>query len=300
MRTTGFFKKTNMTISVEDSLKRKKNAVEAQLQVYLADGDTVLSQAMQYAVLSGGKRFRPLLTLAASECLGVEEQTALPFACAIELIHNYSLVHDDLPAMDNDDYRRNQPTCHKAFGEDIALLVGDGLLTLAFEVLARAPLAGEREHIRKTILAEISCRSGIRGMISGQFLDITLSPGKITPTEFHEMIYKKTGCLILAAVKTGAFLGEASPSQIQAFQEYGRNIGLAFQTRDDILDTGEDTQETEQIRSNSVSLYGMEGAKKRLGDYVTLAINALEEQFLASEELCFLAQRLLVMEEEEK
>ena len=287
-------------MNIENRIKRKKIAVDKQLQHYLAGSDSVFFQAMRYAVFSGGKRYRPLLTLAVAVCLGVEEEKALPFACAIEMIHNYSLVHDDLPSMDNDDYRRNKPSCHKAFGEDVALLVGDGLLTLAFEVLAKALLAKEQEHIRKIIISEITHRAGIHGMIAGQFLDITLSPEKVTQDDFQDLIYKKTGCLMLAAVLTGAFLGEASSSQIHALHEYGRNVGLAFQTRDDILDNLEDTIEERQIRSNSVSLYGMEGAKKRLKDYVTLAINALNERSLVADELCFLAKRLLVVEERKK
>ncbi|MEE9390714.1 MAG: polyprenyl synthetase family protein, partial [Candidatus Aminicenantaceae bacterium] len=171
-------------MNVEDRLYQKKEAVDRELERILPREDTLLFQAMRHAVLSGGKRFRPILVLSSGECFDVSQATLLPFACALELIHNYSLIHDDLPSMDNDDFRRGKPSCHKAYGEAIALLAGDGLLTLAFEVLALAPLEEELLERKNQVIMDIGKLAGIDGMIGGQFMDIILSPEEITEEEF--------------------------------------------------------------------------------------------------------------------
>jgi geranylgeranyl diphosphate synthase type II len=278
---------------VQDDLKRQKEAVDRELTRILAPGQTHLAQVMRYAVLSGGKRYRPLLALSSGLSFGAGEDTVLPFACALEFIHNYSLVHDDLPCMDDDDTRRGQPTCHKAFGEDLALLAGDALLTLAFDVLARTPLAEGLESKRELVIKEVSLRAGIDGMIGGQLLDITLSPEEMTAELLEELIQKKTGALILAAVRTGALLGDATDGQLKAVTEYGRNIGLAFQTRDDILDAVEDADPGRQARPNSVSVFGLEEAQARLDRFVRTAVQILEESGIDSPALTYLASRLL-------
>lgn len=280
-------------MSCSDRLKYYKEQVDRKLDELLPAENTELSRAMRYAVLSGGKRFRPLLTLATVESLNAELKSALPFACGLEFIHNYSLVHDDLPLMDDDDFRRGKPTCHKVYGEDIALLVGDALLTAAFDVLAHAPLLPEYEAERGKIIGEVSRQAGYSGMIGGQFLDVTLSSDKISEDEFHVLIQKKTGALILAAVRIGALLGNASPRQLEALTEYGKNIGLAFQTRDDINDRVEDAAKQSPARSNSVSLFGPKLAEKMLRDYVDRAITALDRIVLESDELRCLAYKLL-------
>ena len=162
-------------MKVEERLKLKRKAVERELESILSQEKSLLFQAMRHAVFSGGKRFRPLLALSSGECFGASPDLVLPFACALELIHNYSLVHDDLPSMDNDDFRRGKPSCHKAYGEDIALLAGDSLLTMAFEIAAQAPLRNNLQIKRGQIIKEISQFAGVRGMIGGQLMDITLS-----------------------------------------------------------------------------------------------------------------------------
>ncbi len=159
-------------------LKAKKEAVEKELEHLLPSDESQLSEAMRYAVLSGGKRYRPLLALSSGEWFGVPQDTLLPFACALELIHNYSLIHDDLPCMDDDDTRRGLPTCHKAFDENIAVLAGDGLLTLAFSIMAESALPNEREPARRLVLQEVGLRAGIEGMVGGGKPWISLLPLK--------------------------------------------------------------------------------------------------------------------------
>ncbi|MGD9344802.1 MAG: polyprenyl synthetase family protein, partial [Candidatus Aminicenantes bacterium] len=274
-------------------LAQKKEAIDRELEGILSRGDSLLSQAMRYAVLGGGKRFRPLLLLSAGEEFGVRIEDSLPFGCAVELIHNYSLVHDDLPSMDDDEFRRGKPTCHKAFGEGIALLVGDALLTLAFEVMASAPLGINSDAKKERSIAELSRLAGTEGMIGGQLLDITLTPESISEELFHELVQKKTGALITASVRIGAILGGADDSRMEAITRYGENIGLAFQIKDDLLDTMEDTQREDVYRPNSVSLFGLDQTLERLDAFVARGIEALERGAVASPELRFLAEMLL-------
>ena len=280
-------------MNVEDRLYQKKEAVDRELERILPREDTLLFQAMRHAVLSGGKRFRPILVLSSGECFDVSQATLLPFACALELIHNYSLIHDDLPSMDNDDFRRGKPSCHKAYGEAIALLAGDGLLTLAFEVLALAPLEEELLERKNQVIMDIGKLAGIDGMIGGQFMDITLSPEEITEEEFKELILKKTGALFIASVKMGAILGKASPSELNAMVDYGRNLGIAFQIRDDILDSASESQKPHSPQLNYVSLFGREKAERSLENFVNAAQKTLDEAALESDELRYLASKLL-------
>jgi geranylgeranyl diphosphate synthase type II len=231
--------------------------------------------------------------LSAGEEFGVRIEDSLPFGCAVELIHNYSLVHDDLPSMDDDEFRRGKPTCHKAFGEGIALLVGDALLTLAFEVMASAPLGINSDAKKERSIAELSRLAGTEGMIGGQLLDITLTPESISEELFHELVQKKTGALITASVRIGAILGGADDSRMEAITRYGENIGLAFQIKDDLLDTMEDTQREDVYRPNSVSLFGLDQTLERLDAFVARGIEALERGAVASPELRFLAEMLL-------
>jgi len=280
-------------MKVEERLFQKKKAVEEELHRILSREEDRLLQAMRHAVFSGGKRFRPLLLLSSGECFGVSQKALLPFACALELIHNYSLIHDDLPAMDNDDFRRGKPSCHKAFGEDIALLAGDGLLTLAFEVLAKAELEERLKPKKDQIMIEVSRLAGVEGMIGGQLMDITLTPLETSEKTFYELALRKTGALIIASVKIGAILGDASASQLEAMVNYGRNIGLAFQIRDDILDSSKKESKDRPFRPNSVLLFGLEDSKRRLKEFVDKAKQALDAAPLDSEELRYLTSKLL-------
>jgi geranylgeranyl diphosphate synthase type II len=286
-------------MNVRDKLQVKKNAVEEYLNHLIPEEENPLVRAMRYAVLSGGKRFRPLLALSSGECFGLTQELVLPFGCALELIHNYSLVHDDLPIMDDDDYRRGKPSCHKVFGEDIALLVGDSLLTLAFEVLASACWDASQFVRKERLIREIARSVGVRGMMGGQLLDITLTLDGLSEDDLQNLMVKKTGALILVSVRVGPILAGASPVEIQALTEYGHNIGLAFQIRDDILDSRQFASQDPCQHPNAASFYGVEEAKKKLERHVRSALEALDSASLESEELRFLASRLLELKQKQ-
>jgi len=197
----------------------------------------LIYEAMNYSLLSGGKRLRPVLLLAAYELFHNDEDTALPFACAMEMIHTYSLIHDDLPAMDNDDYRRGRPSNHKKFGEAAAILAGDGLLNKAFETGLKAAINGGTDYEKALrALYEIAKSSGSEGMIGGQVVDM-FGHEKISDLEDLKYMYSlKTGAIIKSSVAAGAMLGGANDEQLAALEEFADKIGLAFQIEDDILD----------------------------------------------------------------
>jgi len=280
-----------MIPAIQDRLQAKKDAVDRELRHLLSSGGSTLHEAMRYAALSGGKRFRPLLLLCAGEAFGARTEDLLPFGCALELIHNYSLVHDDLPSMDNDDFRRGRPSCHKAYGESVALLAGDGLLSLAFEMMAEAPAPGGRFERKDSAVREISRASGIRGMILGQWMDICLPEADMTAAVFEDLVQKKTGALITAAVKAGAVLGGATDRVVETLGEYGRHVGQAFQIRDDILDAGAEAAKNGP-RPNFVSLYGRENCVRNLQGHIEEAAAALGRVPVAIPELECLAKGL--------
>jgi geranylgeranyl diphosphate synthase type II len=293
MRTTERRKCPSENMRVQHSLAAKKRLIERELERILSRDDSRLLRVMRYAVLPGGKRFRPLLLLSSGACFQAAPRLLLPFACAIELIHNYSLVHDDLPSMDNDDLRRGKPTCHRAFGEDLAILAGDGLLTLAFEVMAGAAFPDDALRRKQEAIGTISRSAGIRGLIGGQVLDITLKPEKITRPKIDELIRKKTGALIVAAVEVGAILGRASRAERQAIREYGEGVGLAFQVRDDILDSRRKKKTGVPERPDYVVFVGEKKAAQRLEGLVRRAVNSLARFSGRAEELRWLALSLL-------
>jgi geranylgeranyl diphosphate synthase type II len=203
-----------------------------------------LHRAMRYSLLAGGKRLRPVLVLAAGEAFGADTDDLMPAACALEMIHTYSLIHDDLPAMDNDDLRRGRPTCHKAFGEAVAILAGDALLTQAFRVLASdAPNRNAERQVR--VIREVATAAGtVEALIGGQMADIE-SEGKNVDATMLEYIHRsKTGAMIRASVVVGGLIAGANEDQIEKLRKYGRLIGLAFQIADDILDV---TSTSEQL-----------------------------------------------------
>ena len=209
--------------------------INEALQKYMpkATSQKEVIDAMNYSLLAGGKRIRPVLVLEFCRLVGGDVDKALPFACALEMIHTYSLVHDDLPAMDNDDFRRGRPTNHKMFGEAIAVLAGDALLNLAFETVVENTDVGEKETL--LALKELSCASGVYGMIGGQTMDI-VNEGKAVGEESLVIMHAmKTGALILAGAKMGCIVGGASDEQIKSAERYASNIGLGFQIIDDIL-----------------------------------------------------------------
>jgi len=277
--------------SATASLLEMKAAVEAGLD-RLLEGESRLNEALRYAVLAGGKRFRPLLLLSAGEAFGGDRTTLLPYACAVELIHSYSLVHDDLPCMDDDAFRRGKPSCHRAFGEAGALLAGDGLLTLAFEVLAGAPAGVASAGRKDRAVQAIAEAAGIRGMIAGQWMDIVYDQGRADEASLLELMALKTGALILASVRAGAIMGGAPDSSLPEVEGYGRAVGLAFQLRDDLLDAGKKLEGKEGTRPNAAALFGRDGTKTRLRRAVGRALEALDAAGVRSAGLRALAAGL--------
>ncbi|HUN55677.1 MAG TPA: farnesyl diphosphate synthase [Smithella sp.] len=266
----------------------RQKIVEEALEHYLPANDipAKIYEAVHYSVFNGGKRIRPILCLAAAEAVGGDLASAMPVACALELIHAYSLIHDDLPAMDNDDFRRGKPTCHKAFGEDMAILAGDALLTEAFVLLSRAKkvrLSGFSAERRLAVIQEIAYAAGISGMVGGQALDMLSGNSESDENTLREIHRRKTGALIVAAVKSGAVICNAGKDKIQALAEYGINVGLAFQIADDILNVegdrelmGKDTgSDAARNKLTYPSLLGMELAKEKLAKYIDAAVESL-------------------------
>jgi geranylgeranyl diphosphate synthase type II len=248
---------------------------------------SVIISAMRHSILAEGKRIRPVLCMAACQAVGGRTEDVLMAACAIEMIHTYSLIHDDLPAMDNDDLRRGKPTCHIAFDEATAILTGDALLTLAFEILSSIDL----NHIKKNnalrwlrVIHIIAKAAGYRGMIEGQIKDIAAEGNRIGLKDLEKMHALKTGALIEASISTGAILGNGSADQIQQLNIYAKNIGLAFQVIDDILNVegnpavmGKNVG-TDQVHEKSTypSILGIEKSKKFGKNLVNNALQALD------------------------
>ena len=230
---------------MKDYLISHQQMVDAALQRYLPKPTVkphTIHKAMRYSVFAGGKRLRPILCLAAAESCGGEAVAALPLACAVECIHTYSLIHDDLPCMDDDDLRRGMPTSHIVFGEGIAVLAGDALLTFAFELAAEAP--GWPRYPRKMIVQELAVAAGSRKLIAGQVVDLE-SEGKRVPLPLLKFIHEsKTAALLRAAIRLGAMSANATPARLESLSLFGTALGLAFQVIDDILDV---TQSSETL-----------------------------------------------------
>lgn len=271
-------------MNLERYLAEKNEIVNKALERLLVKADEYpknLHKAMHYSLFAGGKRIRPILTIAAAESVGGSVEDVLTAACAIECIHTYSLIHDDLPALDNDDLRRGRPTCHKAFGEAAAILAGDALLTAAFEIMAKSPCANKDAVLMA--IAEVARAAGSTGMIGGQVVDLE-SEGKEIPFPVLEYIHiHKTGALILASVRCGAMLGGAVDAQLSALTRYAGAIGLAFQIADDILDVEGSAQEMgkraggDELKGKATypSFLGVEESRKRAGELTELAIGAI-------------------------
>ena len=218
-------------------LNQKQNQINDAIRLLIQGQPSQrIVEAMTYSVMAGGKRLRPILCMAAAEAVGGDSRYVLPAGCAIEMIHTYSLIHDDLPAMDDDDLRRGKPTCHVAFGEATALLAGDALLTLAFQVLSSFD-SDERIPASKRIeiINIISIAAGHSGMIEGQMRDMASEGTPLSVEELKELHARKTGALIEASTRSGAVLGGGTTHQIETLSSYARCIGLAFQVRDDVL-----------------------------------------------------------------
>jgi geranylgeranyl diphosphate synthase type II len=277
-------------MELKSYLTERGAEVDGALNRYLPPEDELpvsLHRAMRYSVFAGGKRVRPILMLAACDAVGGDCQGVMPAACAMEMIHTYSLIHDDLPAMDDDDFRRGRPTSHKVFGEAVAILAGDALLTEAFILLGREeglPLLDASRRL--AALSEIARCAGSRGMVGGQVVDME-SEGRhdIDLATVQYIHTHKTGALIKASVRAGALLGGGNAEQVAALTRYGEAIGLAFQIADDILDIEGTTEElgkdagSDQARGKATypAVMGLADAKERALELMELAVAALED-----------------------
>ena len=287
--------------SLNDYITEQCALIDAALDRLLPaenESPETIHKAMRYSIFAGGKRMRPVLCLAAAEACGGLAVDALVPACAVEMMHTYSLIHDDLPAMDNDDLRRGKPTSHKAFGEGVAILAGDALLTAAFETAANAP-ADAWTIVR--IIRILSEAAGANGMVGGQVLDLAGEKIRLEADAIHTIHALKTGALISAACRMGAAAAGAGEKEIRAADAYARALGLAFQLRDDMLDVLGDAEKMGKAtgmdgsKNTFVSLYGVGECSKMIERYTDEAIDALAD-FTDTEFLAELAQRLALRE----
>lgn len=277
-------------MEIQRYLQEKKELVEEALERYFltpmkqtqgVEDLPALHEAIRYSLLNGGKRIRPILCIASFEAVGGRGDGILPFACAIEMIHTYSLIHDDLPAIDNDDYRRGRLTCHKVFGEAIGILAGDALLTEAFRLMTDH--SSNEVKIVLEVINEVAQAVGIFGMIGGQVKDVESEGKKIDPSTLQSIHRQKTGALIRASVRTGVKLARGNEQTIQAFTAYGEKIGLAFQIVDDILNVeGDKVRFGKNIGSDLCrkkatypSILGLEVSKRTARELMESAIEAL-------------------------
>ena len=279
-----------------------KLLVEAEIERLvpeLIDCDyTAVNDAARYSLTLGGKRIRPIILLECAKIFGGSIKEALTFAVALEMIHTYSLIHDDLPCMDNDDMRRGKPSCHIKYGEDTALLAGDTLLTEAFNIAANATIDA---NIKVKAIAILAKRAGLHGMIGGQVLDLSFEKTKPTLEQLKEMCRMKTGCLISAAAEIGAVVAGADDEQIALISQYAFNVGLAFQIIDDILDVTSTAEilgkpinsDAENNKTTFVTLLGLEKAKEFALELTNQALDILNSLNKDTVRLCELTNLLL-------
>jgi len=293
-----------MVSDFQPLLRARQQRIEGLLQQALRGAGTPgdLRRAMEYAVLGGGKRMRPQLAYAAAEAVGGDFSAADVAACAVELIHAYSLVHDDLPAMDDDVLRRGKPTCHVVFGEAVAILAGDALQALAFELLAASPRLATGHGTRLQMLTELARASGAQGMVGGQTLDIAATGTRLDEAQLGQMHALKTGALITASVVLGAMSTNcATAAQLDKLREFARWTGLAFQIRDDILDVESDSatsgkqqgKDAQRNKPTYTSILGLDGARSRLREAAEAAEQQLQDFGPEAANLRALAQLML-------
>lgn len=280
-----------MIQTVEQQWSQMRDVIEESLREYLPEQQSSaarLLDAMTYSLLGGGKRLRPTLLLMTARACGLPIERVLPAACAVEMIHTYSLIHDDLPAMDNDDYRRGKLTNHKQFDEATAILAGDALLTLAFETILLSELDAQTNM---SLVRELSFASGARGMVAGQMLDLLAEGQSITDEQLAKIHAKKTGALLRASVRMGALAAGVDQPTLHALTIYAESIGLAFQIQDDILDvTGDKALLGKQTGGDVVlqkatypARYGVSGARERVKELTEHAVDALKKPDLSLE-----------------
>jgi len=266
-------------------IKEVNNSLGYYVKKYKESPD-ILKEAIEYSIENSGKRFRPILCLLTAKSLGKDYRAVLPTACAIEFIHTYSLIHDDLPSIDNDDLRRGKPTCHKKFGEDIAILAGDALFAEAFNIIIKYQIADDRTKIK--ILEEIAGASGASGMAAGQIVDVYFTGKKISKKKLEYMHRNKTGKMITASVRCAAILCGVSDDYLKKFTEYSENLGLAFQITDDILDVTSDKN-----INTFPNIWGISKSKEIAGDRIDKAISIIKSMDIDYEWLINIANFLL-------
>ncbi len=271
-------------MDLQSFLAEKRALVEATLRTVcsnLPHSSKPLKEAMEYSLLSEGKRIRPILAIGVCEAAGGRAEDVLPFAAAIEMIHTYSLIHDDLPCMDDDDLRRGRPTCHRVFGEAVALLAGDALLTESFRVMAEQRGSMASSSTVRKIIHEVALAAGASGMVGGQTMDVVYEGKRGTKRIVNYIHRKKTSALIRAAVLTGAFVARVPGAQVGAFRRFGESIGLAFQIVDDLLDVeGTEAQVGKKLQKDGEKQtyprhYGIAASKTRVSELIVTAESSL-------------------------
>ncbi len=289
-------------MNITNYLEQKRIEVDRFLDALIPPATTPpasLHESMRYSLLAGGKRVRPILALAAAESIGTSPSGLMAVACSLELIHTYSLIHDDLPAMDNDDYRRGKPTNHKVYGEAMAILAGDALLTMAFDLVSRPDLMKGCDAVRQVrLIQELAYGSGNRGMVGGQVFDIQAENQNIDLPTLQNIHKHKTGMLIRAAVRMGAIAAGATDRQLDELTGYAEDIGLAFQIADDVLNVTGTREElgknpntdAERGKKTYPTFYGIDGARQLADDCVTRAIGRLTSFGPAADPLRDIAQ----------
>lgn len=268
-----------------DFLETRTASVNAALDGFLPKATmrpATIHKAMRYSLFAGGKRMRPALCLAAAAACGGQESEAMPLACAVECIHTYSLIHDDLPAMDNDDYRRGKLTNHKVFGEGIAVLAGDALLTQAFEIAAQCRSWPRYSH--QIVCLEIARAAGSLQLIAGQVADVEAEGKKISPAHLRYIHERKTSALLCCSVRLGGMSANCTPAQLQALTDFGYHVGLAFQVIDDILDVTQSSEklgktagkDTQAQKATYPALLGLEKSRRIAADLTERAFSSLK------------------------
>jgi geranylgeranyl diphosphate synthase type II len=288
---------------LEHYLRERAQQVDLALDSVLPKASVkpaTIHRAMRYSLFAGGKRMRPILCIAAAEACGGDIKNALPPACAIECIHTYSLIHDDLPCMDDDDFRRGRPTSHKVFGEAVAVLAGDGLLTAAFEILATVPETSR--YKLKDFMSELALAAGSRKLIAGQVADLEGEGKKSSRAELRFIHDCKTAAMIIASLKLGAMAANATPGQVTALGKFGRYLGRAFQVIDDILDITQTSERLGKSAGKDLSaqkltypaLLGLDAARKEARRLTARASLSLKELGARASRLREIADYLLV------
>ncbi len=292
-------------MNLKGYLLARQKEVDRALDRYLPKASTkpaTIHKAMRYSLFAGGKRLRPILCLAAAEACGGLTSSAMPLACTVECIHTYSLIHDDLPSMDNDDFRRGRPTCHKVFGDAIAVLAGDALLTIAFEIAAQAK--GWPRYDVRAIVREVAVAAGSQKLIAGQVADLEGEGKKINRAQLRYIHENKTSALLRTSIRLGAMSANATPTQLTGLSDFGLALGLAFQVIDDVLDV---TQTSEKLgksagkdaaarKATYPSVLGLEKSRAEAGRLTRQAHDALKPLGKRADMLYALANYLLERE----